>query len=161
MLAPVRTLFVALALVTVAASVPALAGDDADKPGAPPAKKDRATKDDYKIDVSGSSSEVKVGEDGVIKLVLVPKNGTKIHPQAPLEVKLSEPDGIQLEKRKLGRGDVADKAAKDPSLSTAVSGRKAGSYNVDADVSFFLCTDEWCQRMTDRVSIPVKVREPG
>lgn len=154
MLAPMRTWLAALTLVALAASLPALAADDA-----APKKRDRATKDDYRIDVSGSSAELQVGQDGVIKLVLVPKNGTKIHPQAPLEVKLSEPDGIQLEKRKLGRGDVADKEAKDPALSTAVSGRKAGSYSVDADVSFFLCTDEWCQRMTDRVSIPMKVTE--
>lgn len=156
MLAPVRTWFVALALVGGVVALPALAADDA-----APKKKDRATKDDYRIDVTGSSSEVKVGEDGVVKLVLVPKNGTKIHPQAPLEVKLSEPDGLKLQKRKLGRGDVADKGATDPALSTAVSGRKAGSYNVNADVSFFLCTDEWCQRMTDRVSIPVKVTDQG
>lgn len=154
MLAPVRTWFAALALVSVAVAAPAFA-DDA------PKKKDRATKDDYRIDVSGSSSEVRVGDDGVIKLVLVPKNGTKIQPQAPLEVKLSEPDGLVVEKRKLGRGDLADKDAKEPSLSTSVRGQKAGSYAVDADVSFFLCTDEWCQRMTDRVSIPVKVAPKG
>ncbi len=148
MLAPVRTLLIALPLVLAAA--PVLHAEDAPK-------KERATKDDYQIDTSGSSSAVSVGNDGVIKLVLVPKNGTKIHPQAPLEVKLSQPDGIKLEKRKLGRGDVADKAAKQPALSTDVSGQKPGSYTVDADVSFFLCTDEWCQRMTDRVSIPIKV----
>lgn len=150
MLAPVRWIFAALAFVLVAA--PALHAQD-DK------KKDRATKDDYRIDTSGSSSEVTVGADGVIKLVLTPKNGTKIHPQAPLEVKLSEPDGIKLEKRKLSRGDISDKKAKDPTLSTELSGQKAGSYSVNADVSFFLCTDEWCQRMTDRVSIPIKVKD--
>ena len=149
MLAHVRTCFAALALFAVVAA-PALGADAVQK-------KERATKDDYRIDVSGSSGEVRVGEDGVIKLVLVPKNGTKIQPQAPLEVKLSEPEGVVLEKRKLGRGDLADKDAEQPSLSTSLRGQKAGSYSIDADVSFFLCTDEWCQRMTDRVSIPVKV----
>lgn len=150
MLAPARLMMAALAFVLVAA--PALHAQDG-------AKKDRATKDDYGIDTSGSSAEVAIGQDGVIKLVLTPKNGTKIHPQAPLEVKLSQPEGIKLEKRKLGRSDIADKEAKEPALQTELSGQKAGSYNVDADVSFFLCTDEWCQRMTDRVSIAIKVKE--
>lgn len=148
MLAPARFLVPAFAFALVTST--ALSAQDE--------KKDRATKDDYKIEVSGSTAELAVGADGVIQVVLVPKNGTKIHPQAPLEVKLSEPEGLKLHKRKLSRGDVADKEAKSPALSTKVTAQKAGAHKVNADVSFFLCTDEWCQRMTDRVAIPVKVQ---
>lgn len=120
-------------------------------------KKDRATKDDYTIDVSGSSAAVKVGSKGVIKIVIKPKNETKIHPQAPLEISLTQPAGLVVEKKKLGRKDVKDKKAKAPELGCGVTGEKAGDYSVDADVSFFLCTESFCQRMTDRVSIAVKV----
>jgi hypothetical protein len=119
--------------------------------------KDRATKDDYAIDTSKSSAALEVGEDGKLALVITPKNGTKIHPQAPLEVKLTVKDGVDLEKKKLGRKDIKDAEAKSPELTCGVKGKKKGTHNVEADVSFFLCTDTFCQRMTDRVTIAVKV----
>jgi hypothetical protein len=121
--------------------------------------KDRATKDDYSVHTSGTTSEIEVGKPGTFSLVIHPKNGTKIHPQAPLEVKVNVPSGMRVDKGKLGRGDMHDKEAASPDLRTALHGEKDGQYSIEADVSFFLCTDEWCQRMTDRVSIPVRVRD--
>lgn len=121
--------------------------------------KDRATKDDYRLDTSSTTSELEVGKEGTFSIVIEPKNGTKIHPQAPLEVKLGSPAGVKVAKGKLGRGDVQDKEAKSPDMRTALHGEKRGEYVVEADVSFFLCTDEWCQRMTDRVAVPVRVKD--
>ena len=34
---------------------------------------------------------------------------------------------------------------------------KPGQYTLDANVSFFLCTDAWCQRMSDHVSVAITV----
>lgn len=134
---------------------PALAEGEGDK--APP--KDRATKDDYELDPTGTTGELKVGDQGTFSLIIRAKNGLKIHPQAPLEVKLKDAPGLKVEKQKLGRGDVANKGDAAPDLRTGLSAIAAGTHNVEADVSFFLCSDTWCHRMTDRLSVGIKVTE--
>lgn len=120
---------------------------------------DRATKDDYELDTSGTDKTIKVGKDGTFSLVVRAKNNKKVHPEAPLEVVFKDPKGIKPQKSKLGRGDVVDKAAKSPELRTSVRGEKAGATTLDATVSFFLCTDAWCQRMTDKISLPITVEQ--
>lgn len=126
---------------------------------AAPAADDRATKDDYELDTGATDKTLKVGKDGTFSLVVKAKNNKKVHPEAPLEVVFKDPKGIKPGKAKLGRGDVADKAAKAPDLRTTLRGEKAGATVLEANVSFFLCTDSWCQRMTDKVSVPITVEE--
>ncbi len=118
---------------------------------------DKASKDDYQLDASGTDAKIKLGEQGKFSLVVRPKNGKKVHPDAPFEVTFKEPTGVRPGKNKLGRNDVVDKAAKAPEVRTTLIADKAGATTLEVSVSFFLCTDAWCQRMTDRVSVPVTV----
>ena len=122
-----------------------------------PAADDKATKDDYELDVSGTDGKLKAGADGKFDLVIRPKNGKKVHPEAPLEVVFKDPKGVKPAKNKLGRNDVVDKGAKAPEVKVALHADKAGAYTLEANVSFFLCTDAWCQRITDRVAVPITV----
>jgi hypothetical protein len=122
-----------------------------------PAAEDRATKDDYEIDTAGTTPKIKVGGEGSFSLVVKPKNGKKVHPDAPFEVTFKDPKGVRPAKSKLGRNDVVDKESKSPEVRTTLKGDKAGATTLDVSVSFFLCTDAWCQRMTDRASVPITV----
>ncbi len=122
-----------------------------------PSAEDKATKDDYELDTTGTDAKIKVGADGKFSLVVKPKNGKKVHPDAPFEVTFKEPKGVRPAKNKLGRADVVDKASKSPEVQTKLKGDKAGDATLEASVSFFLCTDAWCQRMTDRVSVAITV----
>ncbi|MBI1944396.1 MAG: hypothetical protein HYS27_01800 [Deltaproteobacteria bacterium] len=122
-----------------------------------PAADDRATKDDYTLDTGGTDKTVKVGKDGTFSLVVRAKNGKKVHGEAPLEVVFKDPKGVKPGKGKLGRGDVVDKAAASPELRTTLRGEKAGATTLEATVSFFLCTDSWCQRMSDKIAVPITV----
>lgn len=143
-------------LVAVAAALPVVAVEPA---VAAPVADDKATKDDYAIDTSATSSKIKVNADGTFSLKITPKNGKKVHPEAPLEVSISDNANVKAQKGKLGRGDLKEKAAKDPEVTTTLRGVKAGATTVEATISFFLCTDAWCQRMSDRVQVPVTVEE--
>lgn len=150
-----RALLASLSLLLALAPAMAAAGEGA------PKKKERATKDDYELDVSGTTEELKPGEAGRFSLVIRPKNGTKVHPQAPLEVKLKATAGLEVEKPKLSRKEIANPGEPAPELKTGVRAIREGDQAIEADVSFFLCTDEWCQRMTDRVNVPIKVAQEG
>jgi hypothetical protein len=120
---------------------------------------EKATKDDYELDVSGTTSKIEAGRDGSFSLVVRPKNGKKVHPDAPFEVTFKDVKGVRPAKNKLGRGDVVDKAAKAPEVRTTLRAEKAGPASVEANVSFFLCTDAWCQRMSDRVTVALTIEE--
>lgn len=144
-----------LIAMSVLLAVPALAAPSAPSPSAD----DKATKDDYTLDTSGTDAKIKLGSDGKFSLVVTPKNGKKVHPDAPFEVSFKDPQGVKPLKTKLGRADVVDKASKAPEVQTKLRGEKAGATTLDLSVSFFLCTDAWCQRMTDRISIPITVEE--
>lgn len=146
-----RTAVIAAALALVPAL--ALAGDPQ------PAADDKATKDDYALDTSATTAKVKVNGDGSFSLKITPKNGKKVHPEAPLEVSLVDNSNLKPAKGKLGRGDLKEKGSKEPEVVTALRGVKAGPTTLEANISFFLCTDAWCQRMSDRVQIPVIVEE--
>jgi hypothetical protein len=144
-----------IALMCAFLALPALAAERTDAPG--PAAEDKATKEDYELDTSGTDAKIKAGGEGKFSLVVKPKNGKKVHPDAPFEVTFKDPKGVRPAKTKLGRNDVVDKASKAPEVRTTLKADKAGATTLEASVSFFLCTDAWCQRMTDRVSVPITV----
>lgn len=131
----------------------------ADGVAATPVADDRATKDDYSLDTAGTSSALKLNADGTFSLKITPKNGKKVHPDAPLEVVITDNTTVKPAKLKLGRSDLAEKAAKEPEVKTSLKALKAGTTNLDVTVSFFLCTDAWCQRMSDKVQVAVVVEE--
>jgi hypothetical protein len=151
-------LFASAALVSLAAApAPGSGAARAAEPNRQPTAEERATKDDYELDTSGTVAKLKAGESGSFSLVIKPKNGKNVHPDAPREVTIKDPKGVKPGKQKLGRGDVTDKASKAPEVKTSLTGEKAGSHVLSANVSFFLCTDAWCQRMSDRVSVTITV----
>jgi hypothetical protein len=126
---------------------------------AAPVADDRATKDDYAFDTTGTATTLKKGSSGPFSLVITPKNGKKVHPDAPLEIAFIENAAVKPAKQKLGRGDLKEKGALAPHAVTTLQATKAGATTLQVTVSFFLCTDAWCQRMTDRVELPILVEE--
>lgn len=139
-------------------ALPALAAD-VTAPATDRVAEDRATKDDYALDGAGTSGALKLGADGTFSLKITPKNGKKVHPDAPLEVAIVDNALVKAGKAKLSRGDLKDKASKEPEVTTSLRPIKAGTGTIDATVSFFLCTDAWCQRMSDKIQIPIAVSE--
>lgn len=153
-MSPMRFASAALAVAFAAVTATPAFADDAAR-----VAEDRATKDDYALDVTATTGALKVGTDGKFSLKITPKNGKKVHPDAPLEVAIVDNAVVKPGKAKLGRGDLKEKGSKEPEVGTSLRPVKAGSGTLEATVSFFLCTDAWCQRISDKVQIPVSVSE--
>ncbi|MBN2358927.1 MAG: hypothetical protein JXR83_05705 [Deltaproteobacteria bacterium] len=113
---------------------------------------------DYDIDVSASTRQLKVGERGKIVIAIVPSADRKVHKQAPISIDLRAPAGIVLDKAKLGRSDITKDSEKRLELSVGFVAKSGGEQSVEANATFFICTDKWCQRMTERIVIPVHVQ---
>jgi len=144
-------LFRALVVGTLLTSLSALADEGAGDKKAP-------AKAEYSVDTSASTKSMSVKDRGLVSIHIKPGEGLKVHPQAPLEVKLKTSAGLKSEKNKLGRGDVKDPAATAPELTCALSANAGGKQTVEADLSFFLCSESWCQRMKDRVVVEIDVK---
>ncbi|MCP4502844.1 MAG: hypothetical protein GY822_23135 [Deltaproteobacteria bacterium] len=130
----------------------------ADEP-APKEKKEAPKGPSFKVDTSKTSKSIKLGEPGVLSFHIQPLNGTKVHPDAPLSIKLKTPEGISTESKKLGRKNVKEKKAKDPLIETAITGKSKGKQEVTADLTFFLCTDTACDRVKEQVKVVVEVTD--
>ena len=113
---------------------------------------------DYTIETTASTRQLKVGERGSFVLAIVPGKDRKVHKQAPLSVTLRAPAGIVLDKAKLGRADVAADDGKRVELKVGFAAKSAGEQAIEADLTFFICTDKWCQRMTEQVTVTVNVQ---
>ena len=142
----IRKIAVAAALVCLGTSSIALA------------QKKRATKDDYELDLKESAKSLKVGDKGEFSLLIKAKNGLKIHPEAPLSLKLTTSDGVNTLKSKLTREDVKKtEGSVDPDLRTQVDAKAKGEQKISGELSFFLCSKEWCERVSDKIEHTIVV----
>ncbi len=113
---------------------------------------------DYDIDTAASTAQIKVGERGKFVMAIRPRKDRKVHQQAPLSVALRAPAGIVLDKAKLGRKDAVAGDDKKVELSVGFVAKSGGEQAIEADATFFICTDKWCQRMTEQVTVTVRVQ---
>ena len=126
-------------------------------------KKDEKKAPAYAVDTSHSSTALKTGEQGTLSFHIVPIEGKKVHPDAPLEITLSDSPALKPGKRKLGRKDVVEKKAYDPEVTTTVAAVEKGDHTVEAKLSFFLCDKDAgiCERVEDKVVVTIAVDAPA
>lgn len=140
-----RSLAAALALIAAPA---VLAGDAA----AEAAKS-------YRIETTGTTQELAVGQKGTFVLSIVPVAKVHVHPQAPLKITLDATPGLTLDKRTLGKADPVDPKAEGRRFEVAFLATAAGKQQANAKIDFFVCSDQWCVKQVRDVSVPVDVRK--
>ncbi|MBI5495156.1 MAG: hypothetical protein HY904_09005 [Deltaproteobacteria bacterium] len=112
----------------------------------------------YALDTTRSSAELTVGEKGVLSIVIKPAPGRKVHDQAPLSISLKAPKGLTLAKAKLGQADVVNKGQAAPEFSVEITATAAGPQATEADLQFFICTEKWCERQQQRITVSTVVK---
>jgi hypothetical protein len=133
----------AAALVLASLAAPALAAEPSPR---------------YEIDTSGSTSQVQQGGAGKLVLVLRAKEGWHVDPRTPLKIDLSAPDGLRLEKTRLGKKDAVDPKAESPRFEAPFTAVAAGTQEARAKLDFFVCSAEACVKQVRDVAIPVTVK---
>src|SRR5690349_1046314 len=68
----------------------------------------------YDIETGDSTTQLKQGAAGKLVLVLRAKEGWHVDPRTPLKIDLSAPEGLKLEKTKLGKKDAVVPGAESP-----------------------------------------------
>lgn len=119
----------------------------------------KAPKKAFAVDTSKSSKSLKPGERGALSFHIQPVEGKKVHPDAPLEIKLKDSPALKAGKSKLGRKDVVEKTAYDPEVRTTLQAVEKGEHAVEAQLSFFLCDKDAgiCERVEEKVVVNIAV----
>lgn len=112
----------------------------------------------YRIETTGSTQQVKAGEQGTLVLSIVPVDKVHVHPQAPLKITLEATPGLKLAKTSLGKADPVDPKADGRRFEVPFVAAAAGKQEARAKVDFFICSDQWCVKQVKDVTFAVDVR---
>lgn len=108
-------------------------------------------------DISFSATpKVKPGGQGTVEVRITPKHGAEVHSEAPVRLVLEAPTSLELQKTKLGRPDLKMQGT-EATFEVPFSTSAAGPAEIDAQLSFFICTDQICARQQRSAKLPVSV----
>ena len=138
-----------IACILLTAATSAFAADDPD-----PASL-------YELSTEGSTGKLKAGEKGKLVVLIKTKGGSHVSEEAPMKIELSA-TGVKLDKVKLAAADNVAKKKEgdkwvDPRFEAPFTAQGAGKGNVDAKVTFFICTEKICARQQKKLAVPVTI----
>lgn len=115
----------------------------------------------YELTTQGSSQKVKAGGRGTLVVAIKNKSGSHISTEAPFKIEVSG-RGLQPAKGQLRLADAVEKRAvpdgvADPRFEVAFAASAPGRGEVDANLTFFICTEKICARQQKAISLLVDV----
>ncbi len=108
----------------------------------------------YEVTTEGTTTRLKAGETGKVIISIKVKNGAHVSDEAPLKIELSSKQS-KLPKAKLTLADALDPKA--PRFEVPFTPTAQGATTVEAQMTFFICTEKLCARQTKHLSLPVEV----
>ncbi|OGQ78837.1 MAG: hypothetical protein A2289_11545 [Deltaproteobacteria bacterium RIFOXYA12_FULL_58_15] len=109
-----------------------------------------ATKDPgYTIATVVAPAPVKKGTEAKLEITITPKAPWVLKTSTPLKINLAASAGVKLDKTTLKADDIANPDGTAKVVGTALTAESTGEKSIHGDLSFFLCTDQICQRFQD------------
>jgi hypothetical protein len=106
---------------------------------------------DYEISVNVDTTALKMGDAGRCSFTIHPRLPWTLKSNTPFEGTVTATSGLELLKAKLTSKDFADLKPADKTLVIPFNVHELGLQRVTTDVSFFLCTEQVCQRYKETV----------
>lgn len=124
------------------ANPPQAAHQDASPAAQPPKGQSSYDETAFQIELEGPT-QVKVGEEVALSLVLTAKGGFKVNVEYPLKFKLVPTSGIEVGQEVVGKdsGKIDDHQAE---LPIKVKATQSGALDVAGRLSFSVCTEDRC-----------------
>lgn len=115
---------------------------------------------DDNYEVSKTDASLAAGGKGMASVTISAKKGWHLNAEAPLTLKLVPPAGVEVDKAKLGRGDLAASNEKSARFDVGVSASEPGMKVIEAEAGFVLCQEESCRPVKEKVALAVDVTSP-
>jgi hypothetical protein len=109
----------------------------------------------YRIDAP-KAVKVKKGEQAQARIEVVPKEGAHVSPDAPIQLTVKAGPAVTLAKDKLGRAEAHETAAHGVSFDVPFTA--AQNDKLEGTLSFFICTEQLCEKQKREVSLAVEVQ---
>lgn len=113
----------------------------------------------YRIDTTGSTTELAIGEGGVVAIAIRTEAGVHVQSQAPLRVKLSASPGLELARDRLSWSDAVAPPQEPPRFEVEFTATSPGPQAVRARLEFFVCSSEWCAKQAREILVPITVED--
>lgn len=107
--------------------------------------------------VEASAAPVNAGGTGTLHLAVKPKAGAHVKAETPFRAKLEATGPVALQKTELKYADHVRVENEGPVFEVPFEAKSAGKGEIKADMTFFVCTAESCNRTTEQVTVPVQV----
>ncbi|MEE8408615.1 MAG: hypothetical protein V3T05_03325 [Myxococcota bacterium] len=115
----------------------------------------------YSISTATLPEAITTGSDAEFKLTITPNAPWVLKTTTPLKIILEASDGIALVKKKFSNKDIVDEKSDEESDAKSVKApfkaNARGQQKINADLTFFLCTEEICQRYTDEAELSLQI----
>lgn len=126
----------------------------------------------YTLFATTAPAQPQQGNAAVYTLRITPKGLLKLKRETPLTATLTSTPGLTLTQDRFASKDLQDDPPlqKDPPpgnsgqqqvttkrIETTITAQTAGAHTITAQLTFFLCTDQICQRYKDTLALPVTV----
>ena len=110
---------------------------------------------DDNYQVSKTDAVVTVGSKGKASVTIAAKQGWHLNAEAPLTLKLGAAPGLEVEKAKLGRSDLAMSNENQARFDVGITASEPGKKALDAEASFVLCQENACQPVKSKLSLNI------
>jgi hypothetical protein len=110
--------------------------------------------------ISKTDASLPAGGKGKASVTISAKNGWHLNAEAPLTLKLLPAAGVEVDKAKLGRVDLAASNETSARFDVGMSAAEPGKKTVEAEAGFVLCQEDSCKPVKEKVTLAVDVTVP-
>lgn len=93
------------------------------------------------------------GADAIAHITVTPGQGWHVNKDFPTSLQLKAPDGLTLTKASMEAGDAAKLDDNELAFDIKMKAAKAGTYSIDGEIKFAVCTPETCDPKKQPVNI--------
>jgi DsbC/DsbD-like thiol-disulfide interchange protein len=116
---------------------------------------------DTSYEVSKTDASLTAGGKGNASVTISAKKGWHLNAGAPLTLKLLPAPGVEVDKAKLGRGDLALSNETSARFEVGVTAAEPGKKSIEAEAGFVLCQEDSCRPIKEKVTLAVDVAASG
>ena len=115
---------------------------------------------DGTYEVSKTDATLTPGAKGKASVTIAAKQGWHLNAQAPLTLKLLPTQGVDVDKAKLGRSDLAQSNETSARFDIALTAAEPGKKTIECEAGFVLCQEDSCRPVREKLTLAVDVAAP-
>lgn len=116
-----------------------------------------AETDEYTLSLE-APAEVGVGQAAKVVFTVTPKKGWKLNEEFPPKLKISPPEGVEIDKPNQGKSDAVVYNTHEAKWAISVKPTAAGKKTVSGTLKFAVCTETTCNPRKPAVAFAVNAK---